>query len=188
MHNFSTRALTGAAISIALATVTSLIKVFSFPFGGSITLCSMFFIAIVGYMYSWKVGFAAAIGYGLLQFALKPEFYTPVQVVIDYLLAFGSMGVSGFFSYKDDRPDKENHTNLVVGYVLSIFFRWVFTTMSGYIFWAEYAWEGWNPFFYSMVYNGIYIFSEGVLTVVILYIPAVRSAIKRVCKYILTAV
>lgn len=183
MQKYSTKALTCAAISIALASVTSLIKIFSFPFGGSVTLCSMFFIVIVGYMFSWKVGFAAAIAYGLLQFVIKPEFYTPLQVIIDYVLAFGSMGVSGLLPYKSGNSEKENHINLIVGYVMAITFRWIFTTLSGYLFWAEYAWEGWNPFVYSMVYNGIYIFAEGILTVAVLYVPAVKKAVESVTAY-----
>ena len=179
MKQFSVKALTGAAILIALATVTSLIKVFSFPFGGSITLCSMLFIAYVGFAYSYKVAFTASIAYGLLQFVIKPEFYTPLQVIIDYLFAFGGMGVSGFFCFIPQKSEKENHRRLITGFLLAIFVRWVFSTISGYVFWSEYAWEGWNPFIYSMTYNGIYIFSEGILTIIVLYIPAVRKALVR---------
>ena len=179
MNKFSVRALCGAAILIALATVTSLIKVFSFPFGGSVTLLSMLFIAIIGYLFSYKVSLAAALAYGLLQFVLKPEFYTPLQVIIDYLLAFASLGISGFFSYDPSKGEKSNHKRLIGGYLAAISARWVFTTLSGYVFWAEYAWEGWNPLLYSMVYNGIYIYAEGILTVIVLFIPAVRNAIDR---------
>ena len=43
-----------------------------------------------------------------------------------------------------------------------------------------YAPEGMNPAAYSAIYNGSYIFTEGVLTLFILMIPAVYNAVKRV--------
>jgi thiamine transporter len=43
-----------------------------------------------------------------------------------------------------------------------------------------YAPDGMNPFVYSVVYNGLYIGIEGAATLVILAIPAVRTALGRV--------
>lgn len=40
-----------SAMAIALATVTSFIKLFSLPMGGSVTLLSMLFIVLIGYWY-----------------------------------------------------------------------------------------------------------------------------------------
>ena len=51
-----TKQLVFCAISIALAFVTSYIKFARLPFGGSITLFSMFFICFAGYLYGAKVG------------------------------------------------------------------------------------------------------------------------------------
>ena len=72
------------AMCIALASVTSMIKVFEFPTGGSITLCSTLFAVLPGYFFGPVVGIAAGFAYGILQFFLGPYILTPVQVFIDY--------------------------------------------------------------------------------------------------------
>lgn len=178
MNNKSVKSLAVCGMCLALACVTSLIKVFSLPTGGSVTLLSMFFITVVGYFYGFRTGIVAAIAYGALQFVLKPEMYTPIQVLTDYILAFGSLGLSGLF-----KCSEKSSYNIIWGYLLGITGRFIFSTISGAVFFAEYAWEGWNPFLYSAVYNGIYIYAEGVITVIILMIPAFRKAIDR-CRII----
>ena len=53
-------------------------------------------------------------------------------------------------------------------------------SLSGVIFFADYAPEGMNPLAYSAAYNGSYIAAEGALTLILLAIPAVRIALNRV--------
>lgn len=174
MNNRSVKTLAVCGMCMALACVTSLIKLFSLPTGGSVTLLSMFFITVIGYYFGLRSGIIAAIAYGALQFVLKPEMYTPVQVIIDYVFAFGSLGLSGLFKHS-----AKSKYNIIWGYLIGITGRFIFSTISGAVFFAEYAWEGWNPFVYSAVYNGIYIYSEGILTVVVMLIPAFRKAVDR---------
>lgn len=66
------------------------------------------------------------------------------------------------------------------GYIAGIIGRWVFAVISGWIFFGEYAWEGWGALPYSMAYNACYIFAEGIVTVIILCIPAVAKALGQV--------
>lgn len=171
-NSFSTRQLAFCGVMIALATVTSMIKVFTFPFGGSVTLLSMLFICLAGYFYGAKAGLPVAIAYGIIQLFLNPIVYYPMQLVIDYVLAFGALGLAGFFW-------KQKH-GLLIGYLAGIVGRWIFATLSGYIFFAEYAWEGWNPLVYSMTYNGAYIFAEGLITIIVLLLPPVADAMRRI--------
>lgn len=168
----SAKQLAFCSMSIALATVTSFIKVFSFPTGGSVTLLSMFFICFIGYLYGPKIGILSAVAYGILQLIIDPIIYFPLQILIDYVLAFGALGLSGFFSRKKQ--------GMVIGYLVGIFGRFIFATISGVVFFGEYAWEGWNPLAYSAVYNAIYIFTEGAITVIILMIPAVHTQLARI--------
>lgn len=157
---------------IALAFVLSYVKLFSAPLGGSVTLCSMFFICIIGYFLGWKYSLSAALAYGILQFVQKPEILTPLQVIIDYGCAFTALGLSGFF--------KNTKSGLYTGYIAAVTGRFLFSTLSGYIFYAEYAPEGWNALLYSACYNVAYIYIEAAITLAILLIPAVRHAIDRV--------
>lgn len=171
-QSFSVKGLAVCGVCIALAFVLSFVKIFSAPLGGSVTLCSMFFICVIGYFYGWKYSLTAALAYGILQFVQKPEIYTPMQVVIDYGFSFMALGISGFF--------KGTKMGLHLGYFAGVTGRFLFSTLSGYLFFAEYAPEGWNPLFYSACYNGSYIYIEAAITLIILIIPAVEHAIERV--------
>ena len=50
-RTFSARRLAYCAMAVALAYVTSFIKPFELPYGGSVTLLSMLFIVLVGNWY-----------------------------------------------------------------------------------------------------------------------------------------
>lgn len=52
----SAKQITFCAVALALAFVTSYLKIFLLPFGGSVTLFSMLFIVLIGYWYGIKVG------------------------------------------------------------------------------------------------------------------------------------
>ena len=166
------KVLVYSAVCIALASITSLIKVFEFPTGGSNTLASTLFAVLPGYFFGPVVGILAGFAHGILQFALGPYILTPVQVFIDYGLAFAAFGLSGFFAGQKFGYQK--------GYIAACIGRWFFAFLSGWIFFGEYAWEGWNPLPYSLAYNGAYIFAEGIITVLILLIPAVKSGLASV--------
>lgn len=67
MKNTKTRALVESAILIALATILSLIKLVDLPYGGSITIASMFPIVILSYRFGLRWGCAAGLVYGIIQ-------------------------------------------------------------------------------------------------------------------------
>jgi len=168
----SAKQLAFASVALALATVCSMIKVFELPMGGSITLLSMLFVVLIGYWYGPAVGLMAGVAYGLLQLILGPYIISLPQMLVDYPFAFGALGLSGFFS--------EKKNGLLIGYVVSIIGRFFFAVLSGVIFFGMYAPEGMSPLAYSVAYNGSYIFAEGIITIIILMIPAVRSALATV--------
>ena len=162
------------AVSIALGTVLSYIKVFSFPTGGSITLLSMLIICLPGYWFGVCAGIMTGVAYGVLQMLIDPYILFPMQLVMDYLLAFGALGLAGLYARRKG--------GLIPGYITGVIGRYVFAVLSGWIFFGMYAWEGWNPLLYSVVYNGIYIFAEAIVTIVILLLPPVKKAMEIVKK------
>lgn len=167
-----TKELVFCAMAIALSTVTSFIKLASLPYGGSITLFSMLFVSLIGYFYGAKTGLITGVAYGILQLITGPYIYAPLQVLLDYPLAFGALGLSGFFSNKK--------YGLVIGYAVGVIGRYICHVISGYVFFAEYAPENMNPMIYTLGYNLTYILPELIATVIILCIPAVSKAIKQV--------
>lgn len=166
------KVLVFSAMCIALASITSLIKVFEFPTGGSITLASTLFAVLPGYFFGPVVGILAGFAHGVLQFILGPYILTPVQVFLDYGLAFAAFGLSGFFRNQENGLQK--------GYFAACIGRWFFAFLSGWIFFGEYAWEGWNPAAYSAVYNMVYIVGEAVVVLILISIPAFGDALGRV--------
>lgn len=162
------------AVAIALGTVLSNIKLFKFPTGGSITLLSMLIVCLPGYWFGLAAGILTGVAYGVLQLLIDPYVLYPMQLVIDYFLAFGALGLSGLFA-------NAKH-GLIKGYIVGVFGRFVFATISGWIFFGVYAWEGWNPFAYSLVYNAIYIFAEAAGTVIVLLLPPVKKSMATIKK------
>ena len=162
------------AMCLALATVLSEIKIFDMPTGGSITLLSMFVIALPGILFGLVPGIVTAVAYGILQLIIDPYVLYPMQLVVDYILAFGALGLSGLFYGKQGA--------VIKGYIAAVIGRYIFSVISGWIFFGAYAWEGWNPLPYSLAYNAAYIFAEAALTVIILAIPPVNKAVWQVIK------
>lgn len=168
----TTKQLVYSAVAIALAVVCSMIKLFEMPAGGSVTLLSMLFIVLIAYWYGPYVGIMTAVAYGLVQFVMEPIFYTIPQMLLDYPLAFGALGLAGFFSGKK--------YGLQIGYIVGVIGRFVFATISGVVFFAAYAPEGMNPWLYSMGYQASYLVPEAVVTLIIISIPPVARALARV--------
>ncbi len=169
---FETKQLVFCSAAIALSVVTSFIKLYTFPFGGSVTLCSMLFVCLIGYWYGSKIGLATGFAYGLLQLVTGPYIVFPLQVLVDYPLAFGALGLSGFFW--------KSRQGLLKGYLVGVFGRYLFAVLSGWLFFGTYAWEGWAPLPYSLAYNAAYIVPEAVITLVILSLPPVKKAMELV--------
>lgn len=167
--HFSTRQLVFSAMAIALGTVTSFIKLLDLPMGGSITLLSMLFICLTGYWYGLGAGLMTAIAYGFLQLIIDPYILSFPQMMVDYIFAFGALGLSGLFS--------KAKNGLIKGYIAGVLGRYFFAFLSGMIFFGVYAADyGMSAPVYSLLYNGIYLITEAVITIVILFIPPVKKA------------
>ena len=164
---FSTKIMAEIAVFVALASVLSYIKIFSLPQGGSVTLASMVPILWLALRRGPKVGLFAATVYGVVQLALGPEgIYYPAQVLLDYPIAFGLLGLAGFFQ---KRP--------FIGVTVGIIGRFVAHFLSGIIFFAIYAGEM-NPVIYSAVYNGGYLLVELVMSIYVIYLLRESKVLK----------
>ena len=174
--HITTRQLMFSAMAMALATVTSMIKLFDAPMGGSVTLFSMLFIVLIGYWYGFGGGLTAALAYGVLQLLIDPYILSFPQMLVDYILAFGALGLAGLF-WKNKKK-----YGIILCYIAGILGRYIFAVISGWIFFGMYASDyGFSsPVVYSLAYNGAYIFLEAGITIVILLIPPVNKALSYV--------
>lgn len=170
-----TKQLVFCAMTMALAFITSYIKIFNMPWGGSVTLCSMLFIVLVGNWYGPKTGVLVGLVYGILQFIQEPYVLSFFQVCCDYILAFAALGVAGFFA--------KSKNGLIKGYIAAVIARGAFHALGGYLYWMDYMPENFPKALssvYPILYNYSYLLAEGVITVIIICIPAVAKGLNRV--------
>ena len=169
------KCLAYCAVCIALAFLLNQVSLFRMPQGGSITPASMLFIVLAGYWLGPVYGILAGVSKGLLDTITGAAVLHPVQYVLDYLLAFGMLGLSGFF--------RKMNFGLQIGYIVGVLGRYVMVVASGAIFWATMAGlEGAEALVFSLVYNITYIGPEAVVTLVLISLPSVRYAINSVTR------
>ena len=184
----SARRLTFCGAAIALGFLLSFLKL-HMPFGGSATLFSMLCICIIGYFFGIKAGLLSALAYSILQFFQSGGSYmlSPLQICCDYFFAFTALGITGFFYKKAPAPGESRSPSgsFITAYLLAILARGLFHTIGGYLYWMDYMPENFPrslAFAYPAIYNYIYILVEGILTVLLLKIPAVDRMFKRLQK------
>jgi thiamine transporter len=144
---------------VALATVLSFIIIYTLPQGGSITAGSMVPIIWLALRRGPKIGLGAGAVYGIIQFIILPYVVNPVQVLLDYPLAFGALGLAGLFQ-------KQSPLGAAVG----ITGRFIMHFIAGVVYWAPLYAPELNPFVYSAIYNGSYLVPELVVSGFIIYL------------------
>ena len=150
----STRSITYAAVCIALSYAFSYIKFFSMPQGGSITFASLLPLMIYAYMFGVRKGVACGIVYGLMQFLQSPQAYEPIQILIDYPIAFGFIGIAGTFRGMFGKSNAHRLLEFSVGATVAVLFRYFSHILSGAC--VFYSWMPdtyTNPWIYSIAYN-----------------------------------
>jgi thiamine transporter len=173
---FTSHEIAEAGIAIGLAFVLSMIKVYHLPAGGSITAGSMIPILLLALRRGYKLGLIAAVLYGIIQVIEGAYIVHPAQALLDYPLAFGALGLAGFFASRA----KENYGSVyaLLGATIGIAGRFLCHFLSGVIFFSTYAPEGMNPYVYSAVYNGSYILGELVISLVLIYLLIKRGILE----------
>ncbi len=156
------RIITETIVMVALAGALYLIKIFTLPQGGSVTLGSMVPIFLLALRRGPRIGIIGGVAFGLV--ALVEDVYSgvevifyPAQVILDYPLAFGLLGLAGFFQKIP-----------ILGVGVGIAARFCSHLVSGVLFFASYAPAGVSPFVYSAVYNGGFLIPEFVITVALM--------------------
>jgi len=164
-----TKILAEAIVFIALANALYITSKLYFPFlrlpqGGRVTLASMVPLLWFALRRGLRWGVEAGIVYGLVHMVISGDIYYPTQILLDYPLAFGALGLAGVFKKQP-----------VMGVGIGILGRFVCHFISGVIFFGQYAWEGWNVIAYSAAYNATYLFPEFIVSAIIIFILLKRN-------------
>ena len=168
-----TKLLAEMAVAIALGTVLSLVKFSIWPEGGSVTAGSMIPLFWFSLRRGAKLGITAGVAYGMVQFFVGPFFVHPAQLLLDYPIAFGALGLAGLLRKHE-----------LAGVTLGVGGRFLAHFVSGVIFFATYAPEvylgigiGANAYTYSALYNGSYLIPELVISLVLMMVVIRRGLI-----------
>ncbi len=188
MKNSKIKKLTTCAVMLALSFVLSFVKIWEFPFGGSITLLSMLPVCLVGIKYGIGCGLGTAFCYSLLQlfmdigkamgWGLTPRAWVGM-IIFDYLLAFTVLGVAGVFR-------KRGRIGQCLGISLAIILRLVSSLFSGAIVWESvgeiFGLNITNTWLYSLLYNGAYMIPELIMTLTAVIIMTSISSFSKIIK------
>ena len=163
-----TRSIAYAGLLLALAFGLSYIRLFKGPYGGSITVAALLPIALYSYMFGCKKGTIVGVTFGVLQFIQDPYFYHILQFFLDYILAFGFVGLcGGIFKMIIKNPS----LSLIAGLGLGITMRFISHFISGAVFFGAWMPETFTSIWtYSFVYNISYVLPDGVISMVIGFI------------------
>jgi len=156
-----------AVAAVALSGVLHLITLYQLPEGGRITAAAMVPVLFVAVRRGWRIGTIAGVAYGLVVLIEEPFIFHPLQVLLDYPLAYGALGVAGLFRKLP-----------VIGALMGIAGRFISHFISGLVFFATYAPAGMNPALYSAIYNASYLVPELFVSVVVMFVLQQRKILQ----------
>jgi thiamine transporter len=158
-----TRLLVEVALSIALAAVLGIsVRVFRMPAGGSVSL-EMLPIVVLALRRGTRAGVVAGALYGVLNYAFDPFFVHWSQVLLDYPVAHGLVGLAGLLrpvwrsASAGARPARAGwwvaFPATLVGAIARLSAAW----LSGILFFAASTPVGQAAWLYSLTYNLLYL-------------------------------
>ena len=148
-----------AALSIALSYVLSCFRLFRMPQGGSVTPGSMLPIMLFAAAYGVGPGVVVGVVYGVLQYLQGGWFLNVWQFLLDYLLAFGALGLAGL------AKKLPKTWGLYAAIIIAAVTRALSATLAGYMFWDTAFWP-------SLVYNGTYLIPDTLICIVLALLVA----------------
>ncbi len=172
MKKQRTRQLVESALMVAVATVLSLVKI-DLPLGGGVTIASMLPIIFISHRYGFTWGLFTAFVYSVLQLMLGVDnvgyatsaFMAAGVVVLDYVLAYTVLGLSGLFG--------NSRKGVAAGIAVTFFLRFLCHFVTGVWIWGAWMPEEFmglpmsSPYLYSFLYNGWYMLAELIVSEIV---------------------
>lgn len=144
----SARAIAESGILVALAVVLAQLQLFPLPQGGSVTPGACLPIWIVAWRHGVRVGVLAGMALGTVLALLAPAHWHILQVLLDYPLAFGMLGLAGACRH------------WLAGAVLASTARFACHVAAGLFFFREFVPAGWVPWQWAVAYNALIVVPE----------------------------
>lgn len=160
-------------VMLALATVLSVFKLAELPYGGSITLASLFPVMLLSYRHGTGFGLFCGVVFGGIQQLLGlnnlsyfSTWYSIVAIILlDYLVAFAAAGLGGLFK----KSVGNKGLSLMLGGLLVCLVRYCCHVISGCTVWAGMSIPTGGAFVYSLIYNATYMLPETIILAMVCY-------------------
>ena len=167
--------MTECAALIALAVILTFFEIEIGAFGGSINLV-MIPLLVICYRQGALYGVTAGLVFGLIKCMMSEGLgYGLPSILLDYVLAYGAIGVAGIFKGKSKLIE--------VSAFLGSFARYIIHVISGvtiYMITVPTEVMGkmvGNPFVYSLLYNLVYMLPSTVIAIIVMSL--LRYPLKR---------
>lgn len=169
---WNAKVLAYAAMTVAISFVLSTLRLFKMPQGGSVTVVSMLPIIAFSLAFGPVRGALVGCAYGFLQLLYDPYVIHPLQMLVDYPLAFAALALGGFM----EKTPLPKYWKLPLAVVIGSLGRYLMAVLSGVVFFAEYAGDQ-NVLIYSSIYNISYLGPDALLCLVVALIPGVSRIV-----------
>ena len=157
-------------LALALATILDFVKIIDLPNGiGSINLGSVVPIIVIALFYGAEIGMLTGLLFGLINLIISPYIVHPLQLLFDYPLPYMALGLAGYFKNRK-----------LIGASVGMFFKFIFHFISGFLFFGQFAPDGWSPALYSLVANASYVGSNLIIVIVLILILPIDTVFKKV--------
>lgn len=175
MMNTRLVVLLEASLMAAFAVILDLLPSIKLSPSISISI-AMVPIFLLSYRRGWRAGILAGFVWGILQIALGDAWIaTPVQMIVEYFIAFAFIGFSGVFARNIQGALGSNRRSKAIGWVVAATFigslaRYFWHFIAGFVFFAEYAPDDMSPILFSFIANGITMLGSALLCSIVLVI------------------
>jgi thiamine transporter len=168
-----------SALSIVLYALT--LPFLTLPYGGSVTAGSMVPIIWLSMRRGVRIGVLGGVIFGIsalivdvIRLPYSP-ILVPIQIILDYPIPFGAIGLAGFFKPKSTK----NHLYPLVGVALATIGRFISHFISGVVFWII-VWEVPlnDMIIISAVYNGSFLIIEFIIASIIMSLLVKKDLLK----------
>jgi thiamine transporter len=177
MRERRTRLLLEIALTIALATVLSMLTIWRMPQGGSVSL-GMLPLFVLAFRRGLAPGLVAGALYGLVDLMINPYVVHWAQLILDYPLAYLLVGLAGVVSVRlmasgGQQPDRRFISLVATGITIGALGRYLAHVLSGVIYFSEFAPAGQPVWLYSALYNlYVPVSAAGCFVAAIVVVPA----------------
>lgn len=156
-----TKRITDCGILMALGLALSFIKLYSLPSGGSVTL-GIIPLALIAARYGINTGIFCGLGFGVLLVSNGAKIVHPVQFILDYPLAYASIGLSGLMKW-------DNGLKATTATTLANLVKLHFHVIAGAVFYADGIDNFKDALIFSYGYNCGHLIPETIICAIIVW-------------------